>query len=192
MASSASWTLALLASLSLASLASSALALSALLGLLASGIDDYSLIKLISHISLVGLIGFSGWIACTMKKMWWWIASFGCSDHDDMFPYRLAAAIQAAAETIPQRRMQAAYGVATMSRATEISNAAIHFYCAYYTHLFVRESWLWHVFLPRLNSNLFGDTLQTAKQLFFSRLPQMIKYCVMRDCDNIPSWIPLS
>ncbi len=100
--------------------------------------------------------------------MWWWIASFGYSNHDDVFKYCLATAIlAAAAETIPQWRMQAAHGVATMSSTTKISNAAIHFYYAYYAHLFVRESWLWHVFLPRLDSTFFGDTLQTAKQLFF-------------------------
>jgi hypothetical protein len=35
----------------------------------------------------------------------------------------------------------------------------------------------------------FGDALQNAKQLFFSRLPQMTKYFVMRECENIPMWI---
>jgi hypothetical protein len=110
-----------------------------------------------------------------------------------VFPYHLAKAIQAAAaDMIPQPRMQAAHRVATMLSATEISIAAIHFYCAYYTHLFVRESWLCHVFLPRLDSNFFGDTLQNAKQLIFSRLLQMTKYCVMRERDKIHSWISLS
>jgi hypothetical protein len=86
----------------------------------------------IGHISLVCLVGFSGWLAHARKKMWWWIASFGYSDHDDVFSYRLAAAIQvAAAETISQWCMQAAHKVATMSSTTEISNVAIHFYCAY-------------------------------------------------------------
>jgi hypothetical protein len=62
--------------------------------------------------------------------MWWWIASFGYSNHNDVFKYCLAIAIlAAAAETIPPRRMQAAHTVATMSSATKISNAAIHFYC---------------------------------------------------------------
>jgi hypothetical protein len=102
--------------------------------------------------------------------MWWWIASFGYSDHNDVLPYCLTAAIQiaAAAETIPQWCMQVAYGVATMSSTTKISNAAIHFYCIYYAHLFVGDSWLWHVFLSRLDSIFFGDTLQNAKQVFLS------------------------
>jgi hypothetical protein len=38
----------------------------------------------------------------------------------------------------------------------------------------------------------FGDAMQDAKQLFFSRLPQMTKYFVMRECENIPTWISLS
>ncbi len=90
--------------------------------------------------------------------------------------------------------MQAAHGVATVSGATKITNAKIWYYCTaslYYAHSFVRESWLWHV-LSRLNSFFFGDTLQNAKQLFSTRLPQMMKYCVMRECDNIHSWISLS
>jgi hypothetical protein len=62
-----------------------------------SGIDDYSLVELIGHISLVGLICFSEWLARTRKKMWWWIASFGYSDHNDVFKYHLATAILAAA-----------------------------------------------------------------------------------------------
>jgi len=34
--------------------------------------------------------------------------------------------------------------------------------------------------------------MQDAKQLFFSRLPQMTKHFVMRECENIPTWISLS
>ncbi len=55
--------------------------------------------------------------------------------------------------------------------------------------LFQRESWLWcvgRVFssLAGLNS-VFGNTLQNATQLFFDRIPQMTKYCIMRECENI-------
>jgi len=51
-----------------------------------------------------------------------------------------------------------------------------------------------------VNSNLhtllwpdsyFGDTIQDAKQLFLSRLLQMTKYFVMRECENIPTDISL-
>ena len=38
----------------------------------------------------------------------------------------------------------------------------------------------------------FGDAMQDAKQLFISRLPQMTEYFVMRECENIPTWISLS
>ncbi len=127
------------------------------------------------------------WLALARKKMLWWIASFGYSDHNDVFKYRLATAIlAAAAETIPPQCMQAAHGVATMSSATKISNAAIHFYCKYYTHLFMRESLLCDVLLRIAGlHSVFGDALQNAKQLFSTRLPQMTKYCIMRECENI-------
>ena len=93
-----------------------------------SGIKGCSLAKLIGHISLISFIGFNGWFACARKKKWWWIASFGYSDHNDVFKYCLATAIlAAAAEMIPPRHMQAAHGVATMPSATKISNAAILF-----------------------------------------------------------------
>jgi hypothetical protein len=98
--------------------------------------------------------------------MWWWIASFGYSDHNDVFKYHLATAIlAAAAETIPPRCMQAAHGVATVSSATKISNAAIHFYFEYHAHLFVRESLLCDVLLRIAGlDSVFRDALQNAKQ----------------------------
>jgi hypothetical protein len=105
-----------------------------------------------------------------------------------VFKYCLATAIlAAAAETMSQRRKQAAHGVDTMSSSTKISNAAIHFYCAYYDHLFVRESRLWHVLLPRLNSSFYDDAFQNAKQIFYVSLPLMTKYSITRECENILS-----
>jgi hypothetical protein len=82
--------------------------------------------------------------------------------------------------------MQAAHRVAMASSATKITNAAIWYYCAA-SHWFVREGLLWHV--PRLDSNpsYHGDALQYAKQLFYISLPQMTKYCIMRECENILS-----
>ncbi len=70
------------------------------------------------------------------------------------------------------------------SSATKITNAEILYYCAAY-YWFVREGLLWHV--TRLDSNLsyHGDALQYAKQLFLISLPQMTKYCVMREYENI-------
>jgi hypothetical protein len=82
--------------------------------------------------------------------------------------------------------MQAAHGVATMSSATKISNAAIHFCCKYYAHLNARESLLCDVLLHIAGlDSVFGNALQNATQLFFVRIPLMTKYFVMRECDNI-------
>jgi hypothetical protein len=55
--------------------------------------------------------------------------------------------------------------------------------------LFQRESWLWcvgRVFssLAGLNS-VFGNALQNATQLFFDRILQITKCCIMRECENI-------
>jgi hypothetical protein len=64
-------------------------------------------------------------------------------------------------------------------------------------YLLVRESWLWcvrRVFssLARLDSDFFfGYALQYAKQVFLDRIPQVTKYFVMRECENIPRWISL-
>ncbi len=125
------------------------------------------------------------WLACARKNMWWWIALFGNSYNNDAC---LAAAIlAAAAKTRLQQGMQAAHGVAMVSSATKITHAAIRYYCAAslcYAHLFLRESWLWHV-LSRLDSSFYSDALQNAKQLFLSRLLHMTKYFVMRECEHI-------
>jgi hypothetical protein len=107
------------------------------------------------------------------------------SNNNDALQDPFAAAILAAAA----RRK----GVAMASSATKITNAAIWFYCVA-SHWFVRESWLCYVLLPtgRLDSSFFRDALQNSKQLFSLRLPQMTKNCIMRECDNIHSWISLS
>jgi hypothetical protein len=47
-----------------------------------------------------------------------------------------------------------------------------------------KKMWLW---IASFGESYNGDVLQYAKQLFSLRLPQMTKYCVMRECDNILS-----
>jgi hypothetical protein len=37
-----------------------------------------------------------------------------------------------------------------------------------------------------------GDVLHFAKQIFSLKLLQVTKYCIMRECENIHSWISLS
>jgi hypothetical protein len=56
-------------------------------------------------------------------------------------------------------------------------------------YLFVREGWLWCVrsfsSLAGLDSDFFfRHALQYAKQLFYSGIPQMTKYFVMRECED--------
>jgi hypothetical protein len=83
--------------------------------------------------------------------------------------------------------------VIKLASATKITNAAIWYYCAAFLlvllSLIWRESGLWcewRVFssLAGLDS-VFENALQKAKQLFSTRIPQMTKYCVMRECENI-------
>jgi hypothetical protein len=64
-------------------------------------------------------------------------------------------------------------------------------------HSLVREKMWWWLALARkklcwlasFGESYNGDVLQYAKHLFSLRLLQMTKYCVMRECDNIHSWI---
>jgi hypothetical protein len=125
------------------------------------------------------------WLAQARKKTWWWIASFGYSDHNDVFPYHLAAALQAAAAKM--------HGVAIkLASATKITNAAIRYCCAalLVLLLFICEKELvvtcaFYCRLDLLFSLFFRDALQNAKQLFSTSVPQMTKYCLMRECENM-------
>jgi hypothetical protein len=67
-----------------------------------------------------------------------------------------------------------------------------------FAHELMREKMWWWLALARkkmwrwiasFGESYLGDVLQYPKQLFSLRLPQMTKYCVMRECDNIHSWI---
>jgi hypothetical protein len=138
-----------------------------------TGLVGFIGLGLVSFISLVGLGCFSSWLTCERKKMWYFV-------NNDMLQDCFTAAILAAAARTN--------GVAMTSSATKITNAAIWYYCAA-SHWLVRESWLCYVLLPtgRLDSSFFRNTLQNAKQLFSLRLPQMTKYCIMRECENIHS-----
>jgi len=90
------------------------------------------------------------------------------------------------------------------SSATEIVDVAFYyFFTASLLHVrsFVREKmmcwwlalarkkmWLW---IASFGESYNGDLLQLAEQIFSLSLPQMTKYCVMRECENIHSWISL-
>ncbi len=71
---------------------------------------------------------------------------------------------------------------------------------SFHVHSLVREKMWWWLALARkklcwwlasFGESYHGDVLQYAKHLFSLRLPQMTKYCVMRECENIHSWISL-
>jgi hypothetical protein len=123
-----------------------------------------------------------------------------------LFCHHLTTALIAAKTKISRRLKQAAtLGVATLRlSANEIANAASTYYLiasSFHVHLLVREKMWWWLALARkkmwwwiasFGESCHGDVLQHAKQLFSLRLPQMTKYCVMRECDNIHSWISLS
>ncbi len=90
------------------------------------------------------------------------------------------------------------------SSANKIANATISNHRAaslLHAYSLVREKMWWWLALARkkmwwwiasFGKSYNGDVLQHAKQLFSLGLPQMTKYCVMRECDNIHSWISLS
>jgi hypothetical protein len=114
------------------------------------------LVGRIGHNSLAGVIGLS------------LVSLLGLSIH---WPFKLVThgvAIKLPSITgITKVIMQAAHGVATVSSATKITNAAIWYYCTA-SHLFVRESLLSHHVLlltGGLNS-VFGNALQNATQFF--------------------------
>ena len=46
-----------------------------------------------------------------------------------------------------------------------------------------RKNMCW--WICSFGNSYYGDALQYSKQIFSGRLPQMTKYCVMRECENI-------
>jgi hypothetical protein len=85
------------------------------------------------------------------------------------------------------------HGVAIkLASATKITNAAIWYYCAallVLLSLIRRESGLWcewRVFSSLIGlDSVFESALENAKHFFSTRIIQMTKYCVMRECENI-------
>jgi len=103
-----------------------------------------------------------------------------------------------AAKTISGRLKQAAaLGVATLqSSASKIVNVAKAYYAASSLHVrtFVRENMCWWLAIAKKKMWLWivsngesynGDVLQLAEQIFSLSLPQMMKNCIMRECENI-------
>jgi hypothetical protein len=146
-----------------------------------NGLNGFSLVGLsgpsdiMGHISLIGLGCFIGWLTHARKKILY-------SNNNDPLQDHFAAAILAAAAKT--------HGVAIkLTSATRTTNAAIWYYCAalLVLHPFIckGEVVVTCVFYHRLDSLFFGDALQNAKQIFSTRLSKMMKYCVMKECENI-------
>jgi hypothetical protein len=157
-------------------------------------VGQISLIRLISHI--IGHNCLDGVIGLGLVSLFGLVGHSGINDL--MGLNSLIAAIIAAAKFLVAMVTQAAaaktHGVAIkLASATKITNASIWYYCAalllVLLSLIRRESGLWcewRIFssLAGLDS-VFENALQNAKQLFHVSLPQMMKYCVMRECENI-------
>jgi hypothetical protein len=84
----------------------------------------------------------------------------------------------------PKQAAATHLGLGVATSPNKIANALALYFCAaslYHPHWFVRESWLWHVLLPRLDSDSYqGDALQYAKKIFQISLQLMT-------CENIPT-----
>jgi hypothetical protein len=157
-------------------------------------------------ISLIGVIGFgliasSASVASLARRLISFISLIGSLTHR-LFCERLATAVNKATKLTWRLKQAAALGVATFRlSANKIANATISYYYAVtslHMHSLVREKMWWWLTLARkkmwrwiasFGESYNGDVLQYAKQLFSLRLPQMTKYCVMRECDNIHPWI---
>jgi hypothetical protein len=63
-------------------------------------------------------------------------------------------------------------------------------YIVWWLALARKNNMVWRIL--SFGNSYHGDRLQYAKQICSARVPQMTKYCVMRECENIQSWISQS
>jgi len=161
-------------------------------------------------IGIISVVGFGRTIASSASAVSSARRLIGLAGLAGLLTHRpfldsLTTVLIAAKTKISWRLKQAAaFRVATVrSIATEIANAASIYYLitSSFHDSLVREKMWWWLALARkklcwwlasFGESYHGDVLQYAKHLFSLRLPQMTKYCVMRECDNIHSWISLS
>jgi hypothetical protein len=160
-------------------------------------------------ISLIGVIGIYliaslASAASLARRLISFVGLIGSSTHQ-LFCECLATAVNEATKITSRLKQVAALGVATLrSSATETAASTYSFTISSLNmHSLVREKIWWWLALARkkmwwwiasFGESYSGDVLQYAKhlfakQLFSLRLPQMTKYCVMRECDNIHPWI---
>jgi hypothetical protein len=155
-------------------------------------------------ISLIGVIGLclivsSSSIASLARRLISFVGLIGSSTHR-LFCERLATAVNEATKITWRLKQAAALGVATLRLSATKTAASTYYFTvsSLLMHSLVREKMWWWLALARkkmwrwiasFGKSYNGDVLQYAKQLFSLRLPQMTKYCVMRECDNIHPWI---
>jgi hypothetical protein len=163
-----------------------------------SALSNHWPIGLISVID-VSLIASSASAASLACRLISFVGLIGSSTHRQ-FCERLATAINEATKITWWLKQAAALGVATLqSSATQTAASTFYFtVSSLHMHSLVREKMWWWLALARkkmwrwiasFGESYSGDVLQYAKQLFSLRLPQMTKYCIMRECDNIHPWI---
>ncbi len=51
--------------------------------------------------------------------------------------------------------------------------------------------WVESIFFSRWTRLSLWKCITKCNTIFFNRIPQMTKYCIMRECENIHSWISL-
>jgi hypothetical protein len=171
-----------------------------------SGISGISgLIGQISLVSLIGIIGLIGLICLGNLGITSLVGSSASSTCRliGLVGFRICslARIAAVVKTTLWLKHTASHRVAALQiSASKIVIAATVFYAAssLHVHLCVMEKMCWWLAFAKKKMKLwsasFGDpynggVLHFAKQLFSLSLPQMIKYCVMRECENIHSLI---
>jgi hypothetical protein len=158
-------------------------------------------------ISLIGVIGLcliasSASAASLARRLISFVCLIGSWTHR-LFCECLATAVNEVKKITWRLKQAAALGVATL-RSSDTKTAASIYYLitsSFHVHLLVREKMWWWFALARkklcwwlasFGKSYHSDVLQHAKHIFSLRLPQMTKYCVMRECDNIHSWIFLA
>jgi hypothetical protein len=151
-------------------------------------------------ISLIGIIGLcliasSASAASLVRQLISFVGLIGPSTHR-LFCERLATAVHKATKITWRLKQAAALGIATLQSSATKTAASTYYFTVSLLHMhsLVREKMWWWLALARkkmwrwiasFGESYNGDVLQYAKQLFSLRLPQMTKYCVMRECDNV-------
>jgi len=147
----------------------------------------------IGHIGLIGIIslgnlGITSLVGLPASSARQFIGLIGFVNEATKITWRLKQA--------------AALGVATLQSSATKTAALTYYFTASLLHMHSllsekmwwwlalarKKMWLW---IASFGESYNGDMLQLAEQIFSLSLPRMTKYCVLRECQNIHSWISL-